>query len=469
MGRFRYDRAVGDPAGVLMEDRSCYSTSLIADLARDTRAVTLALVGDLSDEQWMGLKLPIVNPLLWEVGHVGWFQEHWVIRHLRRKDPILTNGDALYDSSAVAHNTRWDLPLPDRAQTLRFIEQVLSRAIEGLPDGYLTEDEFYFNMLAIQHEAMHAEAFAYTRQTLGYPAPKIPASIVGAGSDLGGSARSEATADPEGNARIRGDAVVPGGTYRIGATRDLPFVFDNEKWAHEVSLPPFRIARTAVSNAEFAAFVDDGGYERDEWWSRAGLEWRTANHAGHPVYWKRESGGRWLERAFDRWAPLRDNLPVLHVNFYEAEAYCAWAHRRLPTEAEWEIAASMAPGGTQGARRLHPWGDSPSTPERANLDWVRCGRVEVDALPSGDSAPGCRQMMGNAWEWTSSDFQPYPGFVADPYRDYSQPWFGSHKVLRGGCWATRSYLIRNTWRNFYTPDRRDVWAGFRTCAKRRDE
>jgi iron(II)-dependent oxidoreductase len=159
---------------------------------------------------------------------------------------------------------------------------------------------------------------------------------------------------------------------------------------------------------------------------------------------------------------------VLHVNWFEAEAYCRWAGRRLPTEAEWEAAAACqsGPDGKSLAdfKRRYPWGDQFPTPDRANLDWRRMGCVDVDALPAGDSAWGCRQMIGNTWEWTASDFGPYPGFEPGPYKEYSEPWFGDHKVLRGGCWVTRSGLIRNTYRNFYTPDRRDVWAGFRTCA-----
>ena len=166
----------------------------------------------------------------------------------------------------------------------------------------------------------------------------------------------------------------------------------------------------------------------------------------------------WLRRAFDRWAPLEPNRAMLHVNWFEADAYCRWRGRRLPTEAEWEFAA----GGLEKTR--FPWGEEPPTPARANLDWRGGGAVDADAWPEGDSSAGCRQLIGNVWEWTATVFGPYPGFVADPYKEYSQPWFGDHMVLRGGCWATRSRLIRNTWRNFYKPDRRDVWAGFRTCA-----
>jgi iron(II)-dependent oxidoreductase len=260
---------------------------------------------------------------------------------------------------------------------------------------------------------------------------------------------------------------VPGGTYQLGATRDMPFVFDNEKWAHPVQVNPFQIAGTAVTNAEYAAFVEGGGYRRQEWWSKAGEQWRQEVQAEHPVYWKRESPNRWLRRHFQEHVPLEDEFPVIHVNCFEAEAYCRWAGRRLPTEAEWEMAASteFEPDGTPRARkRRFPWGDEPPGRAQANLGWKAMGCVKADALAEGDSAVGCRQMIGNVWEWTASDFLPYPGFVLDPYKEYSEPWFGTRRALRGGCWVTRSRLIRNTWRNYYTPDRRDVWAGFRTCA-----
>ena len=174
-----------------------------------------------------------------------------------------------------------------------------------------------------------------------------------------------------------------------------------------------------------------------------------------------------MRRNFDEVVPLADRLPVLHVNWYEADAFCRWAKRRLPTEAEWEIAAGAEPttaGGIGERKRRFPWGDDQPTPEQANLDWRAMGCIDVRALPEGDSAFGCRQMIGNVWEWTASDFNPYPGFVPGPYKEYSAPWFGDHKVLRGGCWTTRSRLIHNAYRNFYKPDSRDVWAGFRTCA-----
>jgi iron(II)-dependent oxidoreductase len=254
----------------------------------------------------------------------------------------------------------------------------------------------------------------------------------------------------------------------LGSSPDEGFVFDNEQWAHEVGIAGFAISKTALTNGEFKNFVEDAGYRRSELWTLEGWQWRSSARAEHPVYWRRDGSGRWLRRNFDKWVPLEERLPVIHVNWYEADAYCRWAGRRLPTEAEWELAASgeltTEPQGNKAHKRAFPWGAEPPTPERANLDWRAMGCVPVDALPAGDSAFGCRQMIGNVWEWTATDFGPYPGFAPGPYKEYSQPWFGDHKVLRGGCWVTRSRLIRNAYRNFYKPDRQDVWAGFRTCA-----
>ena len=234
-----------------------------------------------------------------------------------------------------------------------------------------------------------------------------------------------------------------------------------------MEIAPFAIARAPVTNVEFAAFVDDGGYRRRELWSAAGWTWRSAVGAEHPVYWRRTPASGWERRCFDRWLPLAPHEPVIFVCWYEADAYCRWAERRLPSEAEWEAAAAGEPtaeGRALAPRpRVYPWGDDSPTAARANLDGHALGCVDVAALPDGDSAFGCRQMIGNVWEWTATDFQPYPDFVRDPYAEYSAPWFDTHKVLRGGCWATRARLLRNTWRNFYTPDRRDVFAGFRVC------
>jgi iron(II)-dependent oxidoreductase len=225
----------------------------------------------------------------------------------------------------------------------------------------------------------------------------------------------------------------------LGAIRGRDrFVFDNEKWAHEVTVAPFKIARAPVTNEDYAKYVDAGGPA--------------------PVYWVKRDN-EWFVRRYDRIEPLQPYQPVVHVSWDEANAYCAWAKRRLPTEAEWELAASGP------LKKTYPWGDDRPTPEHANLDGRARGLVDVAAHPAGDSRYGCRQMLGNVWEWTSTRFAPYPGFEVDPYKEYSEPWFHTpHMVLRGGAWITRSRLLRNTWRNFYPPHRRDVWAGFRTCA-----
>ncbi len=413
--------------------------------ARDARQRTLELIADLDDRQLLGPPLPTLNPLIWEIGHVAWFHEKWVLRRAGRPS-LLADADALYDSAGVPHDTRWHLPLPSRDETLRYLVRELEAVLERLAHRMGPED-VYFAMLSIFHEDMHTEAFAYTRQTLGLPAPRL--------SDC-----AEA-APPSRGAPLTGDATVVGQTFLLGATPGKPFVFDNEKWAHPVALRPFAIARAPVTQAEFVAFVDDGGYRRRELWSDVGWAWRERTKANHPVYWRRDSGG-WLRRDFDRWALLEPHRPAIHVNWYEAEAYCRWACRRLPTEAEWEAAASLPMGG--GPKLRFPWGEGGPTPELANLDGRALGCVDVAERAAGDSPSGCRQLIGNVWEWTADDFLPYPGFVLDPYKEYSAPWFGDHKVLRGGCWATRGRLLRNTWRNFYRPDRRDVFAGFRTCA-----
>jgi iron(II)-dependent oxidoreductase len=449
----------------------------LAEWVRDARERTFELISDLTDEQLWGPSLAIVNPLRWEIGHVAWFQEKWVLRHALGRSPLRGDADALYDSAAIAHDTRWDLPLPSRAETRSYLTEVRDGVLKLLRDRETSEMERYFILLALFHEDMHTEAFTYTRQTHGWPAPRLFGGGRPPTTNQGPTTNDQRPTTNSGrhpalSTTALGDARLPGGTFMLGATPEEPFVFDNEKWAHPVEVQPFGISRTATTQAEFAAFVEEGGYQRRSLWSEAGWRWRESAGAEHPVYWRRSDG--WERREFDAWVPLEPNRPVLHVNWYEADAFCRWAGRRLPAEAEWEAAAATEPNaagtGFASRKRRFPWGDDPPTPERANLDWHggaargSLGCVEVDALPAGESAWGCRQMIGNVWEWTASDFLPYPGFEVDPYKEYSEPWFGDHKVLRGGCWVTRSRLLRNTWRNFYKPDRRDVWAGFRTCA-----
>ncbi|HWR21244.1 MAG TPA: selenoneine synthase SenA [Verrucomicrobiae bacterium] len=430
--------------------------SQLACMVTDAHERTIGLVQDLAETQLVVPQTETVNPFLWELGHTAFFYDVFLLPVLGSTKFLLEGAESFYDSFKIDHCDRWGLPLPSREATLDYKNRVLDSVLKRLASDQPGAEETYLYLLSVLHEDMHEEAFTYMRQTLEYPAPGL--SIAENGSSAHGL----------GGGPWPGDVEIPGGVFQLGATPDLPFVFDNEKWAHPVDISPFRIARAPVTNAQFAEFVGDRGYLQRKLWSPQGWIWRTKTGAQRPIYWNRGQNG-WLRRHFDQLVPLEAHAPVLHVNWYEADAYCHWAGRRLPTEAEWEMAASAepAPGGTRitGHKRRYPWGDEPPTPEHANLDSRMLGCVDVGAYAAGDSAFGCRQMIGNIWEWTASPFFPFPGFTVDsPYREYSAPWFGYRKVLRGGAWATRSRLVRNSFRNFFLPDRRDVFAGFRTCA-----
>jgi iron(II)-dependent oxidoreductase len=425
------------------------SSAELAAQLRDLRARTLHLTESLSAEQLMGPMLPIVNPVLWEIGHAGWFHEYWTLRHVHGEAPALDRADALWNSSTVAHDTRWGLPLPDRDGVFRYMADVLDRQLGRLAAG-VERPAKYFYELAIRHEDMHVEALAYMRQTLGYEKPE----------PLGQAAIHRAGAWP-------GDADVPGGQWRLGALADEGFIFDNEMWAHEVEVAPFQIAKAPVTNAEYAAFVEAGGYRRQEFWDPAGWAWRKRTGAERPVYWLDNAGG-WTWRRYGEAEPLPPHAPVTFINWFEARAWCNWAKRRLPTEAEWEVAAlgEAAPEGLRlsGVKRRWPWGHEEPDSARANLDFAFDAPIDVAECARGDSAFGCRQMSGNIWEWTASDFVPFPGFAVGPYEDYSEPWFHTRKVLRGGGFATSARIGCPAYRNFFTPERNDVIAGFRTCA-----
>ena len=304
------------------------STARLTDYLADARVRTLELVHGLDTTQLMGPCLDIVNPMLWEIGHVGWFHEYFALRRLDGGSPRLPNADALYNSSTVPHDVRWELPLPSLQGTLDYIARVQDAMVQRLDRSIANEDETSLYLMTIYHEDMHDEAFTYSRQTLGYPAPVFA---------MAQNAAAEAEAGP-----LPGDVAVPGGILRLGSTPEAPFVFDNEKWAHPVEVAPFRISRAPVTNAEFLAFVTEDGYRRREFWSDESWRWREAARAEQPLYWVRQDDG-WGQRWFDRTQPLLPHRPIIHVNWHEAEAWCRWAGRRLPTEAEWEAAAATEP------------------------------------------------------------------------------------------------------------------------------
>ena len=365
-----------------------YEGEALANALRDARERTLAMYAHLDLARLRVPFIPIVNPPLWELAHVAWFQEIWCLRYSRKagrpvRDSILRGADRLFDSSAVPHPTRWHLDLPGPDGVRRYLDETLELTLAALASAAEPEERYFFE-LALLHEDMHGEAFLMTLQTLGLPAPNLPGLRPA-------PARGRAC-----------DVSFAGGTFALGSDPGSNrFVFDNEKWSHEVEVAPFAVSSRVVTQGEYAEFARDRG-------------------AGLPGHWRREDGEFRLRR-FDEWVPLDPEAPMMLVSREEAEAYCRWAGRRLPTEAEWEFAA-----------------------------------VSAD--------PALEDMIGGVWEWTSSAFEPYPGFEPDPYKDYSEPWFGTHRVLRGGCFFTQPRLVHARFRNFYRPERADVFAGIRTCA-----
>jgi ergothioneine biosynthesis protein EgtB len=370
---------------------------------RDAHARTWAVLADLAPDQWDVPYHAGINPPLWEYAHVAWFTEWWVLRDAHWCDDelvtacasMLPGADRRFDSSRVVHVDRWTLDLPPLAEIRDYARAVHADVLAKL--GGSSESDLYAFRLALFHEDMHGEALTCMRQTLDY-APPWPLAM------------------PPLAARDA-DVAIDVGEFVVGSRRDEGFVFDNEKWAHRVALAPYRIARRCVSNAAYAEFVDAGGYREPKWWSDAGRAWLREAGVAHPQRW-RKAGGAWEQRWFGSWQPLPVDAAVCHVNAFEAEAYCRFAGRRLPTEAEWECAATLEA-----------------------IDWG-----------------------GSVWEWTADAFAPYPCFTADRYRDYSQPWFRTHRTLRGGSLVTQPRLAHPRYRNFFLAHRNDIFAGFRTCA-----
>ena len=389
----------------------------------DARNYTLTLFERLAaagmDDPARVPYLKIINPPLWELGHLAWFAEWFTLREAQpglpavtRYPSLLHDADAYFDSGTVAHATRWQLNLPPLKIIKTFAENVLDRILENLARADNSDETLYPFRLVLAHEDMHGEACYYTLQTLGIAPPNVLMDAYASSFADHPSAISPA---PE--------IAYAGGEMYLGSQPNNGFVFDNEKWAHRVNIAPFCMDAALVTNQQYAEFIVAGGYQQHNFWSTAGAAWLSQSSRSAPRYWKHHEG-KWQTQNFDKWVALSPNQAVRHINLFEAQAYCTWAGRRLPIEAEWECAAKL--------NHAHS--------SLKTLQW------------------------GELWEWTQSPFAPYPEFSADIYQNYSSPWFDTHQVLRGASFATQTRMRSATYRNFFTPERDDIFSGFRTCA-----
>jgi iron(II)-dependent oxidoreductase len=398
-----------------------------------------------------------MSPLIWDLAHIGNYEEQWLLREAAGAPAVDASLDDIYDAFRHPRPDRPALPMLGPVEARRYIGDVRARVLDSLDrldlaggggagggGGRLLAGGFVHGMV-VQHEHQHDETMLATLQLMAGPGYR-PLS-----------------APPPAGSAVPGEVTVPAGPFVMG-TDDEAWAYDNERPAHVVDLPAFRIDAAPVTNGAYAGFVADGGYDEARWWGADGWAWRLEADLRHPEFWRPEGGGRWSRQRFGWREDLPLDEPVQHVCWHEADAYARWAGKRLPTEAEWEKAASPQPGPT-GAKRRWPWGDADPGPARANLGQSHFRPAPVGAYPAGVSGYGCHQMVGDVWEWTASEFEPYPGFATFPYREYSEVFFGSgYKVLRGGSWATSPSAVRTTFRNWDHAIRRQIFAGFR-CAR----
>lgn len=423
-----------------------------AELAR-SRARLLEITSLLTESQLAAQHDPLMSPVLWDLGHVANFEEQWIDEASgRMPDADRSVRDERYDAVRHTRASRVDLLLPTATEARRELARVRARteALLAKADGQgeepLLADNYVFHMLS-QHEAQHAETIL---QAIGL----IREEVRFAPPDNDVAERRAPAAAREEDEMV----AVPGGTFRIG-TNDRSRAYDNERPAHPVTQEAFRIARHPVTNAAYRAFIEDGGYDHPDFWSTEGDQWRLTSGCRAPMRWFRAAGA-WWENHFGRREPLNPQQPVVHVCFFEAEAFARWSGKRLPTEVEWEIAATFDPQSP--TRRTFPWGETPPDFHTTDLDSRQMRPSSIGSHPAGRSALGCEDLVGSVWEWTSSEFRSWPGFEAFPYPEYSAVHFDrGYRVLRGGSWATQAVAIRNTFRNWDLPQRRQLMAGIR--------
>jgi iron(II)-dependent oxidoreductase len=434
-------------------------TDLTEDRLRDAVAATLRRARDRSvtltdavdDEDLTRQHSPLMSPLVWDLAHIGNQEELWLVRDVGGREPVRSDIDQLYDAFQHPRSSRRQLPLLGPAEARGYVAEVRDKVFDVLDRAPLAgrpllDNAFGFGMIA-QHEQQHDETMLATHQ-LRVGAPVLHAD------DPPRAARTALAALPA-------EVFVPGGPFTMGTSVE-PWALDNERPAHETRVDPFFIDTTPVTNGAYRRFIADGGYQNPRWWSAAGWQHRQEAGLTAPQFWQPDRD-RWLRTRFGVLEPVPDDEPVVHVCCYEAQAYANWAGRRLPTEVEWEKAARFDPA--TGRSRRYPWGDADPTPEHANLGQRHLRPAEVGAYPAGVSPLGVHQLIGDVWEWTSSDFAGYPGFAAFPYREYSEVFFGpEYKVLRGGSFGTDSVACRSTFRNWDYPIRRQIFSGFR-CAR----
>ncbi len=424
----------------------------VAALLERSRARSTALTEALDEPELVAQHSPLMSPLVWDLAHIGSQEELWLVRNVGGREPLRPEIDGLYDAFQHSRASRVELPLLTPPEARAYVTEVREKALDALDHSPLSGrrlvDNGFAFALVVQHEQQHDETMLATHQLrAGAPVLHAEAPPVAA-ADRG----------------MRGprDVLVPAGRFVQGTSTE-PWALDNERPAHPVNLPAFVIDAYPVTNGEYVAFVEAGGYDDPRWWSAAGWRHRTEAGLVAPQFWRRDASGVWWRRRFGVVEPVPAADPVLHVCFHEAAAYASWAGKRLPTEPEWEKVARHDPV-TDRSRR-YPWGDEDPTPEHANLGQRHLQPAPVGAYPRGASAYGVHQLIGDVWEWCDSGWHPYPGFEMFPYPEYSQVFFGGdYKVLRGGSFGTDPSAVRTTFRNWDHPIRRQIFAGFR-CAR----